>query len=207
MVVDVEGHGREDIFADVDISRTVGWFTSLYPVVLEVGDGEGGEWEPGRGLSLVKEQLREVPNRGIGYGVLKYVSGDEEVRRRLEEMPEPEISFNYLGQVDQVLRDSTLFLPGTENTGSPIAGVNPRQHLLDVTGIVAQGKIQFNWQYSEQLHRRETIEKLAGEYLTCLRELIAHCRSAEAGGYTPSDFTLAKLTQKTLAKVASQLDD
>ena len=79
LLVDLEGHGREELFDDVDLSRTVGWFTTLYPVLLQVPPGSG----PGQALQAVKEQLRAVPNRGIGYGLLRYLSGDEELRQRL----------------------------------------------------------------------------------------------------------------------------
>jgi amino acid adenylation domain-containing protein/non-ribosomal peptide synthase protein (TIGR01720 family) len=198
VLVDLEGHGREDIFAEVDISRTVGWFTAMYPVLLEVG--EAGQWEPGAALSGTKEQLRGVPRRGIGYGALRYGrgNGSEELRKRLEEMPQAEISFNYLGQIDQILQGSKLFRPGRERIGSESAAENPRQHVLAVSGIVVQGKLQMDWNYSGKLHRRETIAALAERYLDCLRQLIAHCLTPDAGGFTPSDFPLTKLTQNEI---------
>ena len=184
VLVDLEGHGREDVFAEVDHSRTVGWFTAMYPVLLEVG--EAGQWEPGRALSGTKEQLRGVPQRGIGYGLLRYGrgTGNEDISQRLKEMPQAEISFNYLGQIDQILQGSKLFRPGRERIGSESAAENPRQHVLAVSGIVVQGKLQLDWNYSGKLHRRETIEALADRYLDCLRELIAHCLSPDAGGFT-----------------------
>jgi amino acid adenylation domain-containing protein/non-ribosomal peptide synthase protein (TIGR01720 family) len=207
VLVDLEGHGREDIFAEVDISRTVGWFTAMYPVLLEVG--EAGQWEPGAALSGTKEQLRGVPRRGIGYGALRYGrgNGSEAIRQRLEEMPQAEISFNYLGQIDQILQGSKLFRPGRERIGSESAAENPRQHVLAVSGIVVQGKLQMDWNYSGKLHRRETIAALAERYLDCLRQLIAHCLTPDAGGFTPSDFDLAKMTPGALRQVAAQLDD
>jgi non-ribosomal peptide synthase protein (TIGR01720 family) len=207
VLVDLEGHGREDLFREVDLSRTVGWFTAMYPVLLEVGEAE--EWEPGRALSGTKEQLRGVPQRGIGYGLLRYGrgKGNEEIRKRLEEMPQAEISFNYLGQIDQILQGSKLFRPARERTGSESAEENPRQHVLAVSGIVVKGKLQMDWSYSGKLHRRETIAAMAERYLDCLRELIAHCLSPEAGGFTPSDFDLAKMTSGALRQVAAQLDD
>ena len=99
LLVDLEGHGREELFDDVDLSRTVGWFTTLYPVLLHVPAGSG----PGQALQAVKEQLRGVPNRGLGYGLLRYLSGDEELRQRLGELPGAGVCFNYLGQVDRGL--------------------------------------------------------------------------------------------------------
>ncbi|MEE8584779.1 MAG: amino acid adenylation domain-containing protein, partial [Acidobacteriota bacterium] len=92
VLVDLEGHGREDLFEDVDLSRTVGWFTAVYPLLLQVE--ESG---PGPALKSVKEQLRGVPGRGLGYGLLRYLGQGRETARRLEEMPQAEVSFNYLG--------------------------------------------------------------------------------------------------------------
>ena len=205
VLVDVEGHGREEeVVEGVDLSRTVGWFTSMYPVVLEVG--EASEWEPGRALSGTKELLRGVPGRGMGYGVLRYGKGNEEIGQRLRGLPQAEISFNYLGQIDQVMRESKLFRPGRELIGSESAAGNRRQHVLGVSGIVAQGRLQMDWNYSETLHRRETIAGLAERYLECLRQFIAHCLSPDAGGFTPSDFPLAGLTQKELDRWISKED-
>jgi non-ribosomal peptide synthase protein (TIGR01720 family) len=106
-----------------------------------------------------------------------------------------------------MLRNSTLFKPGRERIGSESAAENRRQHVLAVSGIVAQGKLQMDWNYSQKLHRRETIQALAGRYLDCLRELIAHCLSSDAGGFTPSDFELVKMTPGSLRQLAAQLDD
>jgi non-ribosomal peptide synthase protein (TIGR01720 family) len=200
VLVDVEGHGREEMFADMDVSRTVGWFTSVYPVLL--GVSRRGPWEPGKALSTVKEQLRMVPHRGLGYGVLRCLSGNEATRQQMREMGQAEIIFNYLGQVDQVLRGSGLFAPSGESSGNAVAGENRRAYVLEVSGIVVQGKLQMNWVYSDKLHRHETIAHLARRYMQCLRELMAHCRSADAGGYTPSDFSLAAMTPEQLQELA-----
>ena len=122
VVIDLEGHGREEIFSDLDVSRTVGWFTSTYPIVMETGRGPG--WQPGKALSRVKEQLRSIPNRGLGYGVLRHISKDDRIRCRLAELPAAEIIFNYLAQVDQVLRKSTLLAPVPETSGIAVAPEN-----------------------------------------------------------------------------------
>jgi non-ribosomal peptide synthase protein (TIGR01720 family) len=203
VVIDLEGHGREEIFPDLDVSRTVGWFTSTYPIVLETGPGPG--WQPGKVLSRVKEQLRSIPNRGLGYGVLRHVSKDGRIRSRLSELPAAEIIFNYLGQVDQVLRKSTLLAAAPETSGTAVAPENRRPYVLDVSGLVVKGRLQVNWSYSDQLHRRERIEEVATHYMERLRELIDHCRSEGAGGFTPSDFPVAEMTQKELMQIASLL--
>src|SRR5262249_5378928 len=97
LIVDVEGHGREVLSEEVELTRTVGWFTSIYPLLLET---EGGS-DSVESLKSVKEQVRRVKNGGIGYGVLRYLSADEAVRRQLAAQPAAEISFNYLGRHDQ----------------------------------------------------------------------------------------------------------
>jgi hypothetical protein len=112
LLVDLEGHGREAIFDDVDLSRTVGWFTTIFPALLNLE-----AWEPGEALKSIKEQLRAIPNRGVGYGLLRYLSGDEEIAARLRQSPQAEVSFNYLGQFDQLLPEGALFGPATESVG------------------------------------------------------------------------------------------
>jgi amino acid adenylation domain-containing protein/non-ribosomal peptide synthase protein (TIGR01720 family) len=194
VLVDLEGHGREEIFPGLDISRTVGWFITIYPVLLERGPEQ--RWDPGALLKTTKEQLRAIPNRGFGYGVLRHVAQDESIRQRLEEMPQSDILFNYLGQTDQVFQGSELFGPARENSGRVTALENRRLYALEINAIVAEGRLQIAWNYSMKLHRRETIERVAQRYLKCLQEIIAHCEHAEAGGHTPSDFPFADFTQE-----------
>jgi non-ribosomal peptide synthase protein (TIGR01720 family) len=138
--------------------------------------------------------------------VLRHISKDDRIRGRLAELPAAEIIFNYLGQVDQVLRKSTLLAPVPETSGIAVAPENRRPYILDVSGLVVEGRLQVNWSYSDQLHRREKIEEIAARYMERLRELIDHCRSEGAGGFTPSDFPVAEMTQKELMQIASLLN-
>ena len=197
LLVDVEGHGREDIFGEVDLSRTVGWFTTIFPVVLDVGEARG----PGDALKLVKEQLRAVPNKGIGYGVLRYLSEEAGLQEQLKGMPQAEISFNYLGQFDQIVGQGTLCEPAQEASGPSHSQQAVRQHVVEISGGITRGQLQLVWTYSAHLHKRTTIERLAQHYNEALCVLIAHCQSPEAGGYTPSDFPLANLDQQAISKV------
>jgi len=196
--VDLEGHGREDLFEGVDLSRTVGWFTSLYPVDLSVAEGA----DLGEALKSVKEQLRSIPSNGIGYGVLRYLS---EEGAGLGEIPAAPLSFNYLGQFDQALREGSLYGPARESAGAVESLSGWRSHLLEVSGIVVRGRLRMDWTYSRALHCPERIERLAEGYQQALRALISHCLSPEAGGYTPSDFPQAKLSQKDLDLVISEI--
>jgi amino acid adenylation domain-containing protein/non-ribosomal peptide synthase protein (TIGR01720 family) len=194
LLLDLEGHGREDIFTDVDLSRTVGWFTTIFPVLLELSVNE----DLGNILKSIKEQLRQIPDKGIGYGILRYLQQDAEISSCLQTYPPAQISFNYLGQFDQALSKSADFQLTTESLGAVQSLNNLRSHLLDINGIIVQGQLQIDWTYSKNSHQYATIKNLAQEFIEVLRSLIAHCLSPEVGGYTPSDFPLARLTQAQL---------
>jgi amino acid adenylation domain-containing protein/non-ribosomal peptide synthase protein (TIGR01720 family) len=200
LLLDLEGHGREELFAEVNLSRTVGWFTTLFPVCLELGAEPLGE-----ALKAVKEQLRSIPKGGIGYGLLRYVHPDTGVRAALQALPQAEISFNYLGQLDQTLSESSLFGPAKESSGPPHSSVGSRSHLLEVNGFVVAGRLHLDWTYSQRVHRWATVERLAQGFLEALEALIAHCRSPEAGGFTPSDFPGATLSQENLNKFITRI--
>ncbi len=166
--VDLEGHGREPVFGDVDdldVSRTVGWFTSLYPVVLEAGDAG-----PGDTLVSARERLRAVPGRGIGYRLL---------RHHLEAAPAAEILFNYLGQVDATSEESSLFQASTASAGPSRSPRAHRTHPLEIVGMVAEGRLRITLTYGSRTHRRETAERLAAAYAGALRQLIQHGRESK----------------------------
>jgi len=182
VLVDMEGHGRQPISEQVDVSRTVGWFTTIYPVLLEV---KGRLTEAGEVVKQVKEQVRAIPEQGMGYGMLRYLG---EASEQLRAMPAAEVVFNYTGQFDQTLSESGLFRLGREDRGEGRSGANQRAHLLEVTGGVAGGQLQLTWSYSEQVHKRETVERVAADFIEALRELIQQCQWGEVVGFTPSDF-------------------
>jgi len=189
----------------VDVSRTVGWFSNTYPVMLKSADTQ--LWNPVPALIAVKEHLRAVPNRGFGYALLRHMSSNPDVLRSLEEAPQAEIIFNYFGQLDQLVRQSRWFLPLEDKGGSTIAGENHRPYVLDINAMVTQDRLHIHWTYSKKLHCRETIQKIAGDYVNGLRELIAACLNEGSGGFTPSDFTADHLTQEELQQIAALLDE
>ena len=200
LLVNLEGHGREELFADMDLSRTVGWFTSTFPTQLQLEDSN----LPGEALKSIKEQLRRLPKRGVGYGILRYLS-DREIRQKLEALPAPEVSFNYLGQFAPELLASSFVKLAKESPGALQNPQEHRQHLLEVEGKIVGDRLQINWTYSQNFHRSATIENLAQKFIENLQKLIAHCLSSEAGGYTPSDFPLAKLSQEQFERVMARL--
>ncbi len=198
LLIDLEDHGREAIFQDLDLSRTVGSFRAVYPMLLEL-EGSDGE-----ALKSIKEQLRQVPRGGISYGLLRYLAGEAEIAERLRELPQAEVKFSYLGQFDQVLPESSPFTPSRKTIGRYGSPMGNRSYLLEINGVVHHGRLQLDWSYSENVHRRTTVELLAQDFVKALQELIAHCRSPEAGGYTPSDFPLAAVSQQQLDSLMSR---
>ncbi|HYK20380.1 MAG TPA: amino acid adenylation domain-containing protein, partial [Pyrinomonadaceae bacterium] len=195
-LVDVEGHGREEIVAGCDLSRTVGWFTTIFPVLLEVNSSSG----LGETVKSVKEQLRRVPDRGIGYGLLRYLHADETVSRQLEKLPQAQVSFNYLGQLDQIFRDDTApFALTDDSAGQSRSRSGKRKYLIEIDASVRDGRLQTEWVYSNELHARRTIEAVAESFIKKLRKLIEHCVLREVREYTPSDFPLVKLNEQQLA--------
>ncbi|HSE17009.1 MAG TPA: amino acid adenylation domain-containing protein [Pyrinomonadaceae bacterium] len=202
LLVEIEGHGREDLFEDVDVSRTVGWFTTVFPVALELPRAA----DPGEALKAIKEQLRRVPQNGIGYGLLRYLNDDPQVAASMRLLPQSEISFNYLGQFDQTMSGNQTFKPAEEPVGPTRAPRARRKYLIEVTGGVTGRRLQMRLTYSEGVHARSTIERLAEDLAQSLRSLINHCRSTEAEGFTPSDFPLLHLDQEALDKAFEELE-
>jgi len=193
LVIDLEGHGREELFSDVDLSRTVGWFTSLFPVLLQLPAIN----QPASVIKSIKEQLRAIPNRGIGYGILRYLCEDTTVNQKLQTIYTAEISFNYLGQFDQV-QSQTGWKIAPESTGENYSSKQICSHLLDIDALVVEGELQINWTYSSNVHTRATVENLAQSYVQAIRSIIEHCQLEDAFGYTPSDFPDAQLNQLKL---------
>ena len=201
VLVDLEGHGREPVIDDADVSRTIGWFTSVTPVRLELGPATN----PGDTLKSVKEQLRRVPNRGIGFGLLRYLSDDAGLRATMEAVPAPEIAFNYMGQYGPEQFNSSYTKRLTLLTGPNFSPRGHRPNLLEIDASVSDGRLEAVWTYSENVHKGSTVQELAQRFAEELRLLIAHCRRPDVGGYTPSDFSKARLSQRDLDKLISNL--
>ena len=181
LLIDLEGHGREEMIPDVDLSRTVGWFTTLYPVLLDLSEAES----VAEMLAATKQQLRSVPHKGIGFGLLRYMSDNDELFKSL---PQAEVNFNYLGQFDQITSQSNAFSPAPEPSGSPRNAEGRRTHLLEISGSIADGELNPGWNYSQNLHHRSTVEQMAQDYLRSLRSIIEH------GPATPTDGCHVRLT-------------
>ncbi|MDQ3897571.1 MAG: amino acid adenylation domain-containing protein, partial [Actinomycetota bacterium] len=197
VLVTLEGHGREEILDGVDLSRTVGWFTTMFPVALTVPSGD--DW--GETLKSVKEQLRAVPHRGLSYQALTYLGRPDAPGGPGRGEPRPGLCFNYLGQWDLAERGQGLVRGATFGVGHDRAPEESRTHLLDVTGMVVDGELSLSWQYSEQIHDEATVRRLADETIAALRQVVEHCAQPGTGGRTPSDFPLAGLDQAAVDRV------
>ncbi|MCG6495246.1 non-ribosomal peptide synthetase [Kitasatospora sp. A2-31] len=210
VLLDLEGHGREEIAEDLDVSRTVGWFTSLYPVRLDPRV-DAADWPEvwaggpalGRALKEVKEQLRAIPDHGLGYGLLRYLN--EHTGPALAALPSPRIGFNYLGRIDAAegargTADWTA-LPGTD-LGNGFDPEMPFRHALDLNAVVqdhADGpRLVAVWSWPRELFGEEEVRALAETWFRALTALVDHGAGPAAGGFTPSDLPLVNLSQQDL---------
>jgi non-ribosomal peptide synthase protein (TIGR01720 family) len=200
VLIDLEGHGREEIFAEADLSRTVGWFTIFYPVLLQLQSGDVDET-----LSAVKEQLRRIPNRGLGYSLLRYLNREPSVAAKMRRLPPAQINFNYLGQFDQVLQESSRFQLVQETNICDRSPDGIRSHVLEIVGSVIHGCLQVEWFYSENLHRAATVEMLAQNFIKNLRAIIQHGQSPNLKSFTASDFAEFNWDQNDLESIAAAL--
>ncbi|WPN28492.1 amino acid adenylation domain-containing protein [Pseudomonas sp. P5_109] len=197
-LVKLEGHGREDLFDDIDLTRTLGWFTSIFPVKLSpVGDLADR-------VKAVKEQLRAVPDKGIGFGILRYLANVG-----LEDLPSPQITFNYMGQFDASFDEQAPWRPAKEGGGAEQGASAELDRGLSINGQVYAGQLRLSWTFSGEVFKAQTVQRLADAYALELQRLIEHCLGG-AGGLTPSDVPLVRVDQAQLDALplaASQIQD
>jgi non-ribosomal peptide synthase protein (TIGR01720 family) len=199
--LDLEGHGRESEIVDgVDLSNTVGWFTTHFPVNVRALDA----WVPQSKIIQVKEQLRRVPNHGIGYGLLRYLRAEKTIAAQ----PVPPVLFNYMGQFERALSSSELF-----SLAQPLqAGYSPHNRLthdLEVNVFIREGQLQVHVAFDGSNFESSVVQSLVDDFLSRLEDLVEHCLSPGAGAHTASDFGLANLSDEQfgqLSDILSQLD-
>ena len=195
VLINLEGHGREEIIEEVDITRTVGWFTSEYPVLLDMTNYRDLSYL----IKTIKEDLRHIPNKGIGYGILKYLT-PEEKKKDIQFKLKPEISFNYLGQFDEDI-DIELFSASNYSAGNSISRNNERKFSFDINGMVARGRLTLSFNYSGNEYYEETVQKLADSYKRILVDIINHCAGKEEAELSPSDFGDSDLSLEELEDI------
>ncbi len=201
LLIAMEGHGREDILKEMDISRTVGWFTSVYPLLLEVSH----ENDLARQIKEVKETLRRIPQKGIGWGILKYLTSwenKEDIHLKLLNL-QPQVSFNYLGQVDAdnvgaSAGQTFSFGKVEEPVGHMISPNGQREYLLDISGIIFAKQLVISVAYNEKHFKSGTVAGLQNHFQTALHSIISFCSSRDQKETTPSDFGYNKLSIEEL---------
>jgi len=188
VVFDLEGHGREDVLEGVDVSRTAGWFTTIYPVVLTVDK----EFTLAHQIKYVKERLRSIPVKGFHYGMLRD-------RGAVDGLINTGLSFNYLGQLAQSAAEGGgVFELAKANVPGSVDDRNVRANLIDVICVVTGACLDINMVYSTHFHKKETMESLVGSFRGELSRVVGHCLDPESFDITPSDFKLADLSQEDL---------
>ncbi|MFC4634983.1 amino acid adenylation domain-containing protein [Dokdonia ponticola] len=191
----LEGHGREELNENVDLSRTVGWFTTMYPFLLEVSKDQNKE----ENLIKVKESLRKVPNKGIGYGIFKYLSSEE-----LSKITTT-ILFNYLGifgeELDTEEGEEEIFEYSGEYIGEEMDANEPSTTPIQVSGIIVSGALRIAIKYASSQYEEETINTLLQSYENNLKELVKNLKAAKESTLTPSDLTYKGLSIDQLSEI------
>ncbi|MEV6877478.1 amino acid adenylation domain-containing protein [Amycolatopsis sp. NPDC051128] len=195
--ITLEGHGREEILAGEDLTGTVGWFTTQFPVALDIPRAGWSDI-----LKSVKEQLRAVPRKGLSYEALKYLKPDAGLGGAL-----PQMSVNYLGQWDNAGGDTGLIQRGLDPVSQEQESGQTGDCLLDIIGLVEDDELELTWQYFASVHDEATVQGLADQLIAALREIIRHCQAPGSGGRTPSDFPLVRLTQAEVDAIAGDGSD
>ncbi|MFF1781159.1 condensation domain-containing protein [Streptomyces virginiae] len=212
VLVDVEGHGREDVVDGTDLSRTVGWFTTVFPVRLALGrpdldEARAGGPAVGAALRLVKEELRAVPDKGIGFGLLRHLNsrtGPDLAARGI-----PEIGFNYLGRFPMGGDAPWDAAPGHDFALDDADEGLPMAHAVEVNAAAHEGPdgltLSATWTWAGNAIPGSRVHDLAQEWFTMLRAVVTHAARPDAGGLTPSDVSLVQVSQADLDTFESQL--
>jgi iturin family lipopeptide synthetase B len=198
LLIALEGHGREEILKDVNINRTIGWFTSVFPVLLDFSYVH----DLPRQIIEVKETLRRLPHGGLGYGILKYLTGEEH-KKDMDMTLNPQLSFNYLGQFDADVEQMS-FEVARESGGNKQSLDSPREHELEVSGIISGGRLVMSVIYSKKQYKAENVGRLLKHYEGALSDIIDCCSARKAPELTPGDLTYPDLSIETLRQLKEQ---
>ena len=205
----LEGHGREECVSGVDITRTVGWFTSLFPVVLDLPEIKDinnlTDLDYKACIQSIKEQLRHIPDKGLSYGALKYLasSSSKDQLDAISNLHTSKASFNYLGQFggDDKSQDKNSWEFAAESSGFAGDPKNHHPNLLDLNGMVMDGVLGFSIAFSADHFSKDSINKFSKLFKEYVLKIIEHCASKKAVAYTPSDFVTTNLSQVKLDQI------
>ncbi len=200
---DLEGHGREAMFDDMDVSHTVGWFTTVFPVRIALGQSD----ETADHLASVKDRLRRIANGGIGYGLLRDMMPGTEISDALRQAPRSELLFNYLGQVDLLAGELKHLRLEDDQFTAARSPRGIRAYVLEVNARISCGRLRVDWSYASRLHNRDTVLGLANDFMARLQSLIGSHGEESQPVVTAADFPLANLDQDEFAALAQLLDE
>src|ERR1700738_4754334 len=210
VLIDIEGHGREEVFADVDLSRTLGWFTSLFPMrldagALELAEALRGGPALGRAVKSIKEQMRAVADHGVGYGLLRYLNAQTALQ--LAGFPTPEIGFTYLGRFPAP--GAANWAPAAETV--ELGGRDPAMplaHCIEVNALTLDGAdgatLIAHWSWAADLLSEQEAHDLAQGWFAVLEALVRHAEQPGAGGRSPCDLPLLRLSQDEIERIESK---
>ncbi|TWK28223.1 hypothetical protein CHCC20372_0858 [Bacillus paralicheniformis] len=197
----MEGHGRDHTLPELDISRTVGWFTTIYPVLIDLHAVEG---ELGLAVKTVKDTLGRIPDKGMGYGILKYLTSSE--NKTIQFSKAPEIGFNYLGQFNDTERQQKFSFSGLAS-GKDITPTWQREQTLEMSAMVRQNQLHFNLSYPPSRFHKTTMKQLLHMVKHNLHQIIKHCAHKQETEKTVSDFSSQSLTAEDLDNIASFVEE
>ncbi len=199
--LDKEGHGREGVIDDVTIYRTLGWFTSVFPLNLILPDEKG----TGRIIRAVKEHVRSMPNRGFGYGPLRYLNENKTIRDAIKQVPDAEVLFNYMGSMQQMTGDSSMFRINGRLHGF-YGSKGQRPYLIEINAFIINDQLEVYWTFSTERYRPETIERISNEFIQSLQTIINDCLKPSGDESSASDFPLANLDAGKIDQLSRLLD-
>ncbi|WP_440096949.1 lichenysin non-ribosomal peptide synthetase LicA [Bacillus paralicheniformis] len=191
-IICLEGHGREDIIDGLNISRTVGWFTSQFPALIQMRHSG----DIGYQIKQIKEELRHIPNKGIGYGIYRYLTEEGKKAKPIKH----DISFNYLGQFTE-MGDSGLFTRSILPSGDPLSPETEKPNALEIVGYIEDGILTMSIAYHSLEYKESTVAAVAASFKTYLLQLIDHCLERDGAELTPSDLGDDELTLEELDKL------
>jgi non-ribosomal peptide synthase protein (TIGR01720 family) len=187
VTIEIENHGRH--IPDIDTSKTAGWFTVIYPLAVSRDDKTIGDE-----IKTVKEAIRTVPNNGIGYGIMKYMTADGQAM----ETKRAEIRFNYLGQFDREV-ENPLFSFCRERSGSDVALENHMTAVIEIDAMILSGEFSADIKYNKEVFNEAAISSFGDNYIKNLEMLLEHIRNEDNVHFTPSDFDTVDLSEDDLA--------
>ena len=204
--LDTEGHGREALFADADLSRTVGWFTTVYPLTLKAA-GELAWHDPHSALRLARGVLQSIRHNGVSFGLLQDYDQKAGTQGALEQRPGAGILFNYLGRTDGQAGGGGLLRLVDARCGPARSAGCERAYRIEINASIADGRLVAEFSYNDTIHRGETIERLGNRFMAALRELNDASPGEAAAAAVAADFPLAGLDQQDFESLSAQLDD